>query len=327
MPLLQPRPIQSLLRPPRLTAGDTIAVIAPGSPALSAETYKAIPQALQSLGFNVVFGAHAKESLGFLAGPDSHRLQDINEVFRSPSVRAVVCIRGGYGTGRILSGVDFPALTANPKIIIGCSDITALLCGVATESRVVCFHGPTAQALSDENCPDFTIQSLVRSITNPVSAGGCIRTGLNSSQISIDVIQSGEASGPLVGGNLVTLVSLIGSKFMPSFDDAILFLEDVGETPFRIDRYLTQFLSLGLLDKVRGFALGTFERCAYRPEEAHLKQSLRDVVIDRLAPLGKPIVLGLPFGHGPLNATLPIGVMATLSGSRGDLLIEEPAVS
>jgi muramoyltetrapeptide carboxypeptidase len=105
-----------------------------------------------------------------------------------------------------------------------------------------------------------------------------------------------------------------------------LFLEDVGETPFRIDRYLTQLLSLGLLQKVRGFALGTFERCSYRPEEAHLKQTLRDVIIDRLSPLGKPIVLGLPFGHGQRNATIPVGIKATLSGSHGDLIIDEPAV-
>jgi muramoyltetrapeptide carboxypeptidase len=144
---------------------------------------------------------------------------------------------------------------------------------------------------------------------------------------SIEVINSGDASGPLIGGNLATLVSLIGTKFLPSFDDSILFLEDVGETPFRIDRYLTQFLSLGLLNRVRGFALGTFERCSYRPEEAHLKQSLRDVIIDRLGPLGKPIVMGLPFGHSQYNATLPIGVQATLSGTHGELSIDEPAVT
>jgi muramoyltetrapeptide carboxypeptidase len=236
-------------------------------------------------------------------------------------------VRGGYGTGRILHSVNFAGLKTHPKILVGCSDITALLCGAALEAQVVCFHGPTAQALSDENCPTFTVQSLLKTITSQATAAGSLASGVGDSQGLIEVINTGEATGPLIGGNLVTLMSLIGTKFMPSFDDSILFLEDVGETPFRIDRYLTQCLSLGLLDKVRGFALGRFERCSYRPEEAHLKQSLRDVVIDRLSPLGKPIVMGLPFGHTPLNATLPIGVQATLSGSRGDLLIEEAAVS
>ncbi len=326
MPLHEPRPIRNPRKPPRLAAGDTIAVVAPSSPALTLETYEAISRTLSALGFNVVFGAHAKESLGFLAGPDKHRLQDINEAFRSPSVKAVVCIRGGYGTGRILSAIDFAALQTHPKIIIGCSDITALLCGIATEAGLVCFHGPTAQSLSDAKCPAFTAQSLLRVITDATSIGTSLLVGAGDSTSSIDVVTPGDVSGPLVGGNLVTLISLIGTRYMPSFDESILFLEDVGETPFRIDRYLTHLLSLGLLDKVRGFALGTFERCSYRPEEAHLKQSLRDVVIDRLAPLGKPILLGLPFGHTPLNATLPIGVQATLSGSRGDLIIEEPAV-
>ncbi len=327
MPVCAPRRIHNPLKPPRLSSGDTIAVIAPASPAIDRGTYDAIPRKLNDLGYNVVFGAHARESLGFLAGSDNHRLLDINDVFRSPSVRAIVCVRGGYGTGRILHSIDFAGLKAHPKILVGCSDITALLCGAAIESQVVCFHGPTAQALSEDNCPVFTVQSLLKTITSYVTAPGSLLSGLNESKSSIEVINSGDATGPLVGGNLVTLISLIGTKFMPNFDDSILFLEDIGETPFRIDRYLTQFLSLGLLDRVRGFALGTFERCSYRPEEAHLKQSLRDVIIDRLSSLGKPIVLGLPFGHTHLNATLPIGVQATLSGNRGDLIIEEPAVS
>ena len=274
-----------------------------------------------------MFGAHAKESLGFLAGSDKHRLLDINDVFSSPSVRAILCVRGGYGTGRILHSIDFAGLKAHPKILVGCSDITALLCGATLESQVVSFHGPTAQALSEESCPVFTVQSLLKTITSHATAPGSIASGLEDAMTSVEVINSGEATGPLIGGNLVTLVSLIGTQFMPSFDDSILFLEDVGETPFRIDRYLTQFLSLGLLDKVRGFALGTFERCSYRSEEAHLKQSLRDVIIDRLGSLGKPIVMGLPFGHTHHNATLPIGVQATLSGNRAELIIEESAVA
>ena len=143
---------------------------------------------------------------------------------------------------------------------------------------------------------------------------------------AVECLFSGKTSGRLVGGNLSIIQSLIGTPFLPSFAGSILCLEDVGETPYRVDRILTHFLNIGILNGVKGFALGTFDKCSYKPPEANSLQTLRDVVIERLRPLKKPIVLGLPFGHVPHNATLPIGAMATLDARNGELIVEESAV-
>lgn len=272
------------------------------------------------------FGVHARDTRGFLAGDDRSRLIDLNRGIRSKSVRAILCIRGGYGSGRILPHIDFAGLNHNPKIIVGCSDLTTILCGAVSQSRIVSFHGPTVQSLIDDTCPEYTLRSLLQRLSGETSSTGSIVDGYPNAKQTIDVIHRGRATGRLLGGNLSILLSIIGTRFLPSFDGAILCLEDVSEPPFRIDRALTQLLNLGLLQSVRGFALGIFEGCAYRPEEAARKQTLRDVIVDRLKPLKKPIVMGLPFGHVPYNTTLPFGALATLDAYRGDLIMEESGV-
>ncbi len=272
------------------------------------------------------FGEHAKDTLGFLAGSDRARLADFNRGLRSKRVRAILCIRGGYGTGRIINGIDFAALQRDPKIIVGCSDLTTILSGASSQSRVISFHGPTVQSLMDSQCPAFTSKALFNQISGAKEAIGSILSDYPDAKKTVDGIGKGRTTGRLLGGNLSIILSLIGTPFLPSFDRSILCLEDVGEPPFRIDRALTQLLNLGLLQKVQGFALGIFDRCSYRPEEARHKQTLRDVILDRLRPLKKPIVMGLPFGHVPYNSTLPFGAHATLDATKGDLLFEEIGV-
>jgi muramoyltetrapeptide carboxypeptidase len=183
------------------------------------------------------------------------------------------------------------------------------------------------ESLLAEDTPEFTRNSLVYHLTGDQRALGSICAACPREHLRAEAITQGHATGRLVGGNLAVLMSSLGTGFFPSFDEAIMFLEDVGETPFRIDRNLTHLLNIGALDKVRGFALGVFERCSYKPEEVALKQSLRDIIIDRLAPLKKPIVLGLPFGHTLYNSTIPVGVSATLDAEKADLFIEELAVA
>ncbi len=272
------------------------------------------------------FGTHARDTCGFLAGDDRSRLSDFNRGVRSKSVRAILCMRGGYGSGRILPDIDFAALNRNPKIIVGCSDLTTILCGATSQSRIVSFHGPTVQSLMDHTCPEYTFRSLLQRLSGNASSTGSILQGYPNAKQTIDCIHRGRTTGRLLGGNLSILLSIVGTRFLPSFDGAIVCLEDVNEPPFRIDRALTQLLNLGLLQSARGFALGIFEGCAYRSKEATRRQSLRDTIIDRLKPLKKPIVLGLPFGHVPYNSTLPFGALATLDAHRGDLIIEESGV-
>lgn len=326
MLLHPPRPIHSLDKPPRLQPGDPVLIIAPGSPPLSDEVTDKAIRRLTDAGFVVRVGTYARERNGFLAGLDSQRLSDLSEALSSPSIKAIFCLRGGYGSGRIINAAPFHDLVQHPKIFVGSSDLTSILCGYALDGQLMSFHGPTLQSLVDESCPQFTWNSLIQTLTaHPDALGSIIKSYTPAAPI--EVLNPGVATGRLVGGNLSILVSLVGTRFFPALDDSIVFIEEVGETPFRIDRLLTQLLHLGAFQRVRGFALGLFERCGYNAAEASHKQTLRDVLIERLTPLGKPIVFGLPFGHVPFNTTIPFGALATLDGNAGDLRIEEHAVS
>ncbi len=321
-----PRAIPNLGKPPRLHPGDSVLIIAPGSPPLSDEITEKAARRLTEAGFVVHVGTYARERNGFLAGFDSQRLSDLSEALSSPSIKAIFCLRGGYGSGRIINAAPFHELMRHPKIFVGSSDLTGILCGCALDGQIMSFHGPTLQSLVDESCPHFTWNSLIQTLTRHPDSLGSIIKGYTP-VTPIEVLTRGVATGRLVGGNLAVLLSLLGTRFFPSLDDAIVFIEEVGETPFRIDRLLTQLLHLGAFQRVRGFALGLFERCEYSAAQAVQKQTLRDVLIERLTPLGKPIVFGLPFGHVPFNVTLPFGALATLDADAGDLRIEEYAVA
>jgi len=331
MKIVTPRRIGSLKKPPRLEMGGTISLISPSSPPIKADNIDRFRDHLERLGYQVQIGRYARRRHGFLAGSDSERAHDLNAALSSPTINAIFCIRGGYGLSRILPRIDFKALERNPKIIVGCSDVTALLCATAIYAKVRTFHGPMSSVLMEPECPSFTWDCLLRTMSGADSATGSMVAGYPDKGSTILSIRKGRTTAPLIGGNLAVLCSLIGTTYFPSLRDRILFFEDIGETPFRIDRYLTHLLSLGLLDSVAGFALGLFKDCAYRPpkpgEPIEYRQDLKDVITERLKPLGKPILLGLPFGHLPCNATLPLGALATLDATRGDLIIEEQSVA
>ncbi len=320
---MRPTPIKrTLTKPPALKAGDHIALVAPASPPLSPDVIPRTQERLETLGFKVSVGKQCAQRNGFLAGSDRERVSDLHAAFSRSSVKAIFCIRGGYGVGRILSSLDFKRLAARPKIIVGCSDITALLCGGLVEAGMVMFHGPMGQSLVDTACPDFTWNSLLVTLMKRDAALGSIVRGYDRAQV--EGLRRGRVTAPLIGGNLSVLLSLLGTPFFPSFKNKIVCLEDVSEKPYRIDRMLTQLLSVGAFDEVAGFALGNFRDCEYeRASSGEQRQTLQEVLVERLYRLGKPIVFGLPFGHNPHNCTLPLGVRATLDGARGDLIIEE----
>lgn len=323
MNFVQPRPLKrTLTKPPALKAGDLIALVAPASPPLSSDVIPRTKERLETLGFKVAVGRSCAKKNGFLAGSDRERISDLHAAFSRSSVKAIFCVRGGYGVGRILSSIDFTKLAAHPKIIVGCSDITALLCGGLLRGGMVMFHGPMGQSLVDPLCPDFTWNSLLLTLMKRDAALGSIRRGYDAARV--EGVRRGVVTAPLVGGNLSVLLSLLGTPFFPSLRNKIVCLEDVSEMPYRVDRMLTQLLSVGAFDAVAGFALGDFKDCEYGVSRSgERRQTLREVVVDRLARLGKPIVMGLPFGHNPHNCTLPLGVRATLDGTKGDLIIEE----
>jgi len=315
-----------MTKPRRLSPGDTIALIAPASPPLSPDVIDRAAEMFIQRGFKVHIGSAARKQLGFIAGTDRERLADLNRALRTKSVRAVVSIRGGYGCGRIVERVDFAPLLKDPKIILGCSDITVLHCAAALEAGIVTFHGPMPNSLVEPDCPEFTWTRMLNVLCGKQEALVPLASTYPERDRTITCIRKGRATGRLIGGNLAVLSSLIGTPYFPSLKNAIFFFEDIGETPFRVDRTLTHLLNIGALQQVAGFALGLFKDCEYRPAPGY-RQSLAEVIHERLAPLGKPILMGLPFGHLPFNATIPIGITATLDATRGDLVFEESAVS
>lgn len=322
MILAQPKKALKLNKPRRLEPGDTIALVAPASPPLSPKIIPLAKKLFEGAGFSVVVGKHANDQKGFIAGSDKARAADVNAALRAKKVRALVCLRGGYGTTRLVNLIDFEALRRDPKIIVGCSDISALLAGALTQAGVPGLHGPMPQSLCDPKSPAYTWTRLLDALTGGPLATGSILEGYREPGAKVETLRRGRANGSLFSTNLSMLLSLIGTPWFPDLRGSILCIEEIGSTPFRLDRALTQLLSIGALAAVKGFAVGQLMHCEYKPEDAKGKQTARDVLLERLAPLGKPIVMGLPFGHGVYNATLPLGAKASLDASAGDLIIE-----
>jgi len=314
------------IKPPRLNHGDTIGIVAPASAPIDAKAIDRSVKVLQRLGFKVKLGKHLRKKQGFLAGSDEERLGDLMSMFRDPEVKAILCVRGGYGTARLLPLLDYEVIRANPKIFVGYSDITSLHCAFLKKANLVTFHGPMLHSdFCKKDMPDFTLQSFLNTLTQPYAAGSICKTYHGK----ISVLRRGKASGRLLGGNISLLCTTLGTPYQPSFKKKILFLEDLDEAPYRFDRMLTHLLNAGVLQQVAGVAVGLNRNCI-DPQAKKRKQywqTVEDVLKERLAPLKVPVVAGLPFGHVPLNATLPMGVQAELDGTNGDLTILEPAVS
>ncbi|HEX3626482.1 MAG TPA: LD-carboxypeptidase [Verrucomicrobiae bacterium] len=315
-----------LVKPPRLHVGDTVGIVAPASPAEDPEDIDMCAAGLTKLGFKTKLSSNIRKRLGFLAGTDQARADDLMTMFGDPEIRGIFCFRGGYGSGRLLQMLDYRFIRKHAKIFIGFSDITALHTAFETHARMVSFHGPTLNSSITSARPSkFTLASMMKTILEP-SAPGSIRGDLPQS--SVTILKRGTATGPLIGGNLSVFIALIGTPFQPKFKGSILFFEDVDEAPYRFDGRLTQLLNAGLLQQVAGIAVGNNKNCT-DPGAAKAKgfqQSVEDVLKDRLLPLGVPIVSGLPFGHVRENATIPMGVQATLDAVNGDLIINEAAV-
>ncbi len=285
------------IRPPRLARGAVVGIAAPASAFDRAELASGL-RALEALGFRPrlpegLFSVH-----GGFAGDDAHRARLLERLFADPEVEAVLCARGGWGSLRILPLLDYAAIAARPKALVGFSDATALLAAVSARAGLVVFHGPMAAGLG--GAARQTRTGLVQALCSgePVS----IRLRRR------EVLRPGRAEGRLAGGNLTTLCHLIGTPFAPDFRGRILFLEERGEAPYRIDRMLTQMRLAGLLAGVRGVVLGSFGDCGPLEE-------IGRIVAQAFGERRLPIVAGLPAGHGEPNRTLPFGTRALLDTS------------
>ena len=316
-----------MIKPAALRPGDLVRLIAPSSPPVDETSLPQAIRGLESLGYRIGYSPGIFRRHGFLAGRDEERARDLEEAFADPEVKAVFCLRGGYGSGRLLSRLDWEVVCSHPKVFLGFSDLTAISCGLWVEGGWVTFSGPVALSDLRDGKPIPASWEHARSCFGSAKPIGSIFSHLFSRE-GVRVISPGLARGRLMGGNLSILCSLLGTPWQPDFAGSILFLEDVAEPTYRIDRSLTQLGNAGVLSAAEGIALGDFSYSEdrRRNDEKHEVQVLDEVLADRLSGLGKPVVVGFPFGHVKPKATLPFGCMATLDGERGDLVIEEGAV-
>jgi muramoyltetrapeptide carboxypeptidase len=319
----------SLIRPRRLAPGQTIGIVAPSSAPNEPERIRFAIETVESLGFKVQPGPHLYDREGYLAGADAARADDLNAMFADDSVDAIWCVRGGYGASRILPALDYSLMRRRPKALIGYSDITALHMAIHRHAGLVTFHGPVAFRAFTPYTRD-ELKRVLWSADTPVHLGGPPPFERSEGRVDWDnrvtTLQPGKARGHLLGGNLCLMSHLVGTPYLPDLRGAILFLEDVEEAYYRIDRMLTQLWLSGALAGVAGMAFGKFTGC--EPSAFFLQnRSLEDILAERFRALGIPAVSGLMIGHIEDQTTLPVGCLAELDADAGTLTLLEPGVS
>lgn len=319
--------IQETIKAAPLQKGDTIGIVAPGFTLPKPELVKDFASMLEDEGFKVLFGEHTFGKHGYFSGTDEQRAGDLNTMFANKDVRGIVAARGGWGGARILPLLDYKALKKDPKVFIGYSDITSLLLGIYQRTGLISFHGPVGTSdwnnFSFKNFKKILIKEKAYKLKGTKKVKE--KSSLEEAETARYAINEGMATGPLVGGNLTVLCGMIGSEYLPDFEGKILFLEDVGEAVYRIDRYLTHLKLAGILDKINGLV---FASCASCEEEKDRQDnfSLREILEFHLKPLGIPVFFGLLSGHLEKQYTLPIGVQVEIDAKKGNIKLLEEAV-
>ncbi|KAB2923215.1 MAG: LD-carboxypeptidase [Bacteroidetes bacterium] len=317
-----------LIRPKALKPGDTVGLVAPATAVEDPETIALATDIAASLGFNVVVGRNAGKRYGYLGGSDKERAEDINEMFRRRDIDGVLPIQGGWGSMRVLPHIDFDLVRKNPKVFVGFSDITTLLLAFYKFAGLVTVHGPNVLYSFNPYVRDYytrtlmSVEPLGQLRQPPLPAGETVER-----ENRLVTIAGGTARGPLVGGNLSLLVTTLGTPFEVDLRGKLLFIEDVGEEPYRIDRMLTHLHLSGVLNDVAGVILGRFRDCEPKGGGAVGSLTLYELFRTRFAPLGKPCLAGLSFGHIRDHIPLPVGVTAELNADAKTVTLLESAVS
>ena len=336
---LPPTLAPDIIKPPRLKPGDTIGLVTPAT-YLTDEQLRTAIDHMAAFGFTVRYTDNMLVRKGYLGGTDQQRADDINRFFADDSIDGIICGRGGYGSQRILPLLDYELIRQHPKVFMGYSDITAMLYALYGQAGLVCFHGP--MGTSDYN--DFTTQYFRDVVMEPPATltyenptpEPVVPTTEEDTPVPEDApaepvvvplttLVPGQAEGALIGGNLSLVASLVGTNYDLDMRDKLVFLEDVGEAPYRLDRMFTQLLlAPDKLPVAAGIVLGVFNDCEAKNEDTSL--SLTQVLYDRLGGLGIPVLYGLSFGHIQQNATLPFGIRARLDADQKTLTLLEKAV-
>lgn len=316
----------AIIKPPKLKSGDKLAIVAPGSYISESELQDSIKN-LADLGFETTYSEKVLLQNGYFAGTDKERAQDLMEKFSDKSVKGIVCARGGYGCARILPMLDYDIIRANPKMLIGYSDITALLYGLYQKAGLISFHGPVGTSTFN----DYSVNNFKKVLMKPerTSTFSNSTSGDDENIYGVTSIVKGKGKGRLVGGNLSIITSLIGTDFDVDYSNKIIFIEEVGEEPYRIDRMLTQMMQAGKFEKASGVMMGLFRKCEVKQNSDLTAKSfnLMEVLKDRFSKLEIPVVYGMSFGHVTDKFTIPFGALAELDAYKQTFTLLEKAVN
>lgn len=305
------------IKPPALQAGDTVAITSPAGAVWDEKQVETFTTILKNFGFNVVHGKTLKEKFGYFAGTDELRANELNNFFADEKIKGIFCMKGGWGCARILDKIDYDVIKKNPKVLIGFSDITALLLAINHKTKLITFHGP----VGNSGWNDFTKNIF----TNVIMVAKPFNFPENpASEDKPFVINGGKASGALVGGNLTVLSALIGSNYLPDWKNKILFLEEAKEEPYSIDRMLTQLKLSGVLNSISGFVFGKCAKCL--AEEPLKAFTFHEVILQHIKPLGIPAFYGAMIGHIENKLTVPLGINATMDADKGTIFLTESSV-
>jgi muramoyltetrapeptide carboxypeptidase len=302
----------AVLVPKPLKFGDLVGVVATSGP-IAAEALAAGIRFLEFVGFHVKTGCHVHERTGYLAGTDDQRCDDLNSMLTDSEVRGIFVARGGYGAMRLLDGVNIRSVMDDPKIIVGMSDVTALLLSLYSRCRLVTFAGPMIAGQVSAGLDSRSEESFIASLISPLE-----HRELWSDPSAAHVIRPGRATGVLLGGCLSLITALVGTSHMPDLSGAILLLEDVGEPAYRIDRMLTQLKLTSVLDQVSAVIVGHF----VGPDGEDLQSEVEALLSSFTATRALPIVSGFPHGHILPNITVPHGVPVELNSDPVSLRVQ-----
>ncbi|MGD1007582.1 MAG: LD-carboxypeptidase [Ignavibacteriaceae bacterium] len=311
-----------IIKPKKLSKGDVIGIISPASSTDDFTNVEFGVKYLEKIGYKVEVGKNVGKTHGYLAGNDDERADDFHYMFKRKYINAIMCVRGGYGSTRLLDKIDYKLIKDNPKIFVGHSDITALQMAILSKTGLITFAGPMLAVDFADEVSSFTEEIFWAMVTSNKKIGKIHQPD----DEKIFTLVKGVSKGRIAGGNLSLLSSLVGTNYLPELKDKILLIEEVSEVPYRIDRMLNQLRLAKVFNQVKGVILGAFTDCN-ETDPAKRTLTLGEVIADYFESLKIPVIYNLKHGHIKDSITIPIGIMVKLNASRNYLEIAESAVS
>ena len=310
-----------ILKPYKLNKGDLVGIISPASSPEDLSKIEKGVKYLESLGYRVEVGKNAGQNFGYLAGSDEQRVSDLHYMFGKKEIKAIICVRGGYGSSRLLDKIDYSIIKKHPKIFVGYSDITALQMAFYKKAGLISFAGPMISVDFSDEINGFTEEMFWALITCNKKFGK-IR---NPDNEKFFILKHGKVHSELLGGNLSMLASLTGTEYFPCFDNKILIIEEINEEPYRIDRMLNQIRLQGIFEKIKGIILGRFVDC-YETDQYKKSLSLNEVIDDYFGKIKKPIIYNFKHGHVADNITVAFGIKYKIITEDATIEMTESAV-